>query len=307
MNRLVIGIPTYKRPLWLEKLVHSIYTCNIDKKFISTIDILIVDNDIDQTAETISSKLKNNSTFNFNLHYHNYPIKGLSNVRNEIMAKALLFEPDFVVFIDDDEYVTDHWLNELIYAAVKNNGDMVIGPVIPEFELMASEAISTWFLPPQFRNHEKLDFITTGNLIMRAKFLKDHQMQFDTRFNTTGSEDFYFGICVLKEKGTIYYASEAIAYECISKKRATLKWLLQRKYRGANSYMFIMILEKDFTGVVRKIITSIIYFVLGVVGLLLLPFKFKYRYFGIMKIAESLGGFAGLLNIKYNEYSKDNR
>ena len=42
----------------------------------------------------------------FKLHYHNYPIKGLSNVRNEIMEKALLLDPDFVVFVDDDEYVT---------------------------------------------------------------------------------------------------------------------------------------------------------------------------------------------------------
>ena len=132
MNHLVIGIPTYKRPLMLEKLVNSIYTCTIDKKFISAIDILIVDNDKDQTAEAISLKLKSSGHLNnFKLHYHNYPLKGLSNVRNEIMEKALLLEPDFIVFVDDDEYVTKHWLNELIYTAVKNDGDMVMGPVIP--------------------------------------------------------------------------------------------------------------------------------------------------------------------------------
>jgi hypothetical protein len=41
------------------------------------------------------------------------------------------------------------------------------------------------------------------------------------------------------------------------------------------------------------------------VCLLLIPFKFKYRYFGLLKIAEILGGFAGLMKIKFHEYSKD--
>lgn len=307
MNHLVIGIPTYKRPLMLEKLINSIYTCSIDREFISAIEILIVDNDKDQTAEATSLQLKNNSPLNFNLHYHNHPKKGLSNVRNKIMEKALLFDPDFVVFTDDDQYVTEHWLNELIYTTVKNNGDMGMGPVISVFEVKLSKAISNWFFPTQFENNKKLNFIMTGNLIMRAKFLKDYQLQFDTRFNTTGAEDIYFGICVLEKNGTIHYAAKALAYECISKKRGTLKWLLQRKYRGANSFMYILILEKKIMGILKKLFISFIYFNLGVVCLLLLPFKFKYRYFGLIKIAESLGGFTGLLNIKYNEYSKDNR
>ena len=307
MNHLVIGIPTYKRPLLLEKLVNSIYTCSIDEKFISAVDILIIDNDQNQTAKATTSGLKNNCPFNFKLHYHNYPLKGLSNVRNEILEKAYLFEPDFIVFVDDDEYVTKPWLNELIYTIVNNKGDMAMGPVIPEFEVSVSKALSNWFFPPHYENNKKLDFIFTGNLIMRSKFLKEHQLQFDKRFNNIGSEDFYFGICVLKENGTIYYAAKAIAYEYISKKRATLKWLLQRRYRGANTYIYILILEKEFIGILRKIIISLIYIILGIVCLLLLPFKFKYRYIGILKIAEGFGGVTGLMNIRYNEYLKDNR
>lgn len=307
MNHIVIGIPTYKRPLLLEKLVNSIYTCTIDKKYISAINILIVDNDKDQTAKTTSLKLKNSLPLDFKLHYHNYPKKGLSNVRNEIIQKALLFDPDFVVFIDDDQYVTEHWLNELIYTTVKNKGDMVMGPVIPAFEVKVSKAISNWFFLPQFENNKRLNYIMTGNLLMRVEFLKVHQVQFDTRFNTTGAEDIYFGICVLKENGSIYYAAKALTYEHISKKRGTLKWLLQRKYRGANSFVYILVLEKKILGILKKLLISFIYFNLGVVCLLLLPFKFKYRYIGLIKIAESLGGFTGLINLRYNEYSKENR
>ena len=106
MNHLVIGIPTYKRPLLLEKLINSIYKCNVDSNFICEIDILIVDNDISKTAKNTASKSKNIGNDKFKLHYHHYPIKGLSNVRNKIIEKANEFDPDYIVFVDDDEYVT---------------------------------------------------------------------------------------------------------------------------------------------------------------------------------------------------------
>lgn len=307
MNHLVIGIPTYKRPAMLEKLVNSIYDCNIDQKFISATDILIVDNDKDLTAKACTLKLKNKCPSNFKLHYHNYPKKGLSNVRNEIMEKALLLEPEYIVFVDDDEYVTKDWLNQLIYTVLKNGGDMAMGPVIPDFEKKTHEAISHWFFKPKYDNNQKLNFISTGNLIMRSKFLKEKQLQFDPRFNTTGSEDSYFGITVLKENGTIYSAEEAVVYETITEKRATLKWLLQRRYNGANTYTRTLILEKEYISVLKKLIVSLIYLLLGFVCLPVLPFKFKYRYISLLKIAESLGGFTGLMNLKFNEYSKDNR
>lgn len=307
MNQLFIGIPTYKRPLLLEKLINSIYECSIDENLISSIDILIVDNDLAKTAEVIATKFQNICPDKFKLHYHSYPIKGLSNVRNEILNKAFLFEPTYIIFVDDDEYVTKYWLNELVHCIDKNKCDMAMGPVIPEFEKQVPAAISKWFFLPEYENHEKLDFIMTGNLAMRTKFLVDHQLRFDKRFNNTGAEDTYFGISVLKKNGTIYYAQKAIAYENISIKRATLSWLLQRKFNGANNYISMLILEKGFIKILKKIIVSFIYFFIGIWGLILLPFKFKNRYFGIIKIAESLGGFTGLINIRYNEYLKNNR
>jgi succinoglycan biosynthesis protein ExoM len=304
MNHLVVGIPTYKRPLMLEKLIHSIYACNIDKEFILIIDILIVDNDLDRTAEASSSKFKSECPSDFKLHYHNYPIKGLSNVRNEIIHRALKFEPDYIVFIDDDEYVTKNWLNELIYSVVSNDGNMAMGPVLPDFEKKVSLAISHWFFRPQHDNGDILDFIITGNLIMCSKFLKEHDLKFDPRFNTSGSEDSYFGISVLKKNGSIYSASKAVVYETIPEKRATLKWLLKRRYSGANTYMFTMILEKCHKKVVKKLIVSFIYFFSGCIFLLFLPFSFKYKYVGLLKIAEGIGGFAGFMNIQSHEYSK---
>jgi hypothetical protein len=41
--------------------------------------------------------------------------------------------------------------------------------------------------------------------------------------------------------------------------------------------------------------------------LILLPFQSKYRYWGILKISESAGSFAGMAGIKYHEYEEDNK
>lgn len=57
---------------------------------------------------------------------------------------------------------------------------------------------------------------------MCSKFLKDHQLQFDPRFNTTGAEDSYFGISVLKKEGIIRWAGNAVAYETIPEKEPLL-------------------------------------------------------------------------------------
>ena len=172
MNHLVIGIPTYKRPLLLERLVTSIYACNVDIKFISSITILIVDNDQDRTAELPSLKLNKNCPDHFKFQYYNYAMKGLSNVRNEIIEKALQLRPDYILFVDDDEYVTKNWLDELIFCIVENSGDMAMGPVLPNFENKVPSAISHWFIRPSHLYGEQLGLIITGNLIMKLLFCK---------------------------------------------------------------------------------------------------------------------------------------
>src|ERR1035437_8313843 len=97
MYNIAICIPTYKRPLMLKKLILSIITCNINKSLIKNVTIIVVDNDIDKTAEKIVNELKERFYETSNLHYFNYDKKGLSNVRNKLFNKALEYNPDYIV------------------------------------------------------------------------------------------------------------------------------------------------------------------------------------------------------------------
>ena len=84
MNNIVIGIPTYKKPIMLRKLIVSIMECNTDSSIIGNVSIIIEDNDLDKTAENTIAELMKEYT-KYDLQYFNYPIKGISNIRNEII------------------------------------------------------------------------------------------------------------------------------------------------------------------------------------------------------------------------------
>lgn len=289
--------------MMLEKLLQSIFSSIIDTSLFSYIDIVVVDNDAERTAETIIARWINRHPDSFfHLHYFNYPIKGLANVRNEILKRALHLAPDYIAFIDDDEYACPEWMNELTRTIVNNQADIAVGPVLPVFEQETSPAISSAFYFFRYNDQEAIDFMYSGNVIMRARFLIDQQLIFDARFNTLGAEDTFFGVTALKKGAKIFWSNKAVAYEVVPEKRAKLSWLIKRKFRLANTYMYILLIEKKYGKIIKKVLVSFFYLFVGALALILTPIRIKHRFFGVLKIAESLGALAKLFNIKYQEY-----
>ncbi len=288
----------------LKKLVLSINKSNFDKSLISDVNIIVVDNDAEKTAEKTILEIKEEFNDFLKLEYHNYPIKGLSHVRNELLKKSLELSPDLIVFIDDDEYVSAEWLNKLIEALTINNGDMAMGPVISVFDSSVSKYISCWFEKPVYEINTRIKYIATNNLIIKRDSLVKNNIWFDNRFNYTGSEDSYFGIQMLKKGASVFWAPSAIVYETIPKQRANIKWLIKRVYRGASTYAYVLKIEKNRLGLLKKTLINIAYFLSGGVALVIIPFPFRWKYWGILKISESIGGFAGLFGFQFNEYAK---
>ena len=304
MHDLVIGIPSYKRPGMLKKLIKSVFASNIDNNIIKSVNIVVVDNDVNKTAKKTVLDLQESNTSFFGLHYYNCPNKGLSNVRNKILSKAMAFNPQYLIFVDDDEYVSPEWLKEFLKTILNNKGNIAFGPVIPKFKKKATKAISVWFGNKPLKDQQQTNFIYgAGNLMLQVAFLKKHNLTFDKRFNTTGAEDTFFGIQAVKKGARIFWSANAIVYETIPKNRATLNWLLKRAYSGATTYTRILFLEKKYVLIFKKLVFNFIYLFIGLLTFILVPFKFEHRYFGPLKLAESMGGFAGLFNLKYHEYS----
>jgi succinoglycan biosynthesis protein ExoM len=301
MNNIVVCIPTYKRPLMLKKLILSIIENNLDQSLLVGLNIIAVDNDIERTAEAVLNELREQHKNTYNLIYYNYPIKGLSNVRNYILDCALQFKPDYIVCIDDDEYVTSEWLNELIKSITNNKADVVRGPVLAIADEPIPAKIWYWFRRENFKNNSQINTLASGNMIMKSSSLQQFNIKFDHRFNFLGAEDSFFGIQILKKGAKICWAANAIAYETIPKRRASLNWLIKRTYRGASTYAYILVLEKEYLSLLKKIVISFIYVILGFISLFYFLIPVKTRYWGILKLSEGIGGLLGGL-LLYKEY-----
>jgi succinoglycan biosynthesis protein ExoM len=107
---------------------------------------------------------------------------------------------------------------------------------------------------------------------------------------------------MIKKGATIYWASKAIVYETVPDSRANIKWLSERYYSGANKYAFRLKIEKNYIKILKKILISWLYIILGFCTLILTPFPFKKRYWGLLKLCEGCGGITGFLSIRYNAY-----
>jgi len=286
----------------LHKLISTIISCHYDESKITDISLVVVDNDPEKSAEETVLNLKKEFQGSIKIEYHNYPVKGLSNVRNEILEKGLALNPDFIVFIDDDEHVTSELINELVGTIEANQGDMVMGPVIPEFEGYVPENISKWFSRPLFENNHRLDFVATNNLIIKTDTLLKTGVRFDPRFNLTGAEDSYFGIQMFRKGATCYWSSNAVVYDNVPAERANINWLIRRYFNGANTYTYILILDRQFIDLTLKIITSCFYIIAGILTIPVLLFPAKMKFWGVLKFSEGIGAIAALFRIKYYEY-----
>lgn len=303
MNKIVICIPTYKRPEMLEELVLSIAACRIDRSVINDLYVNIVDNDEQISASQIVRDLTFKLREQLKISYFSYPIKGLSNVRNELLKRAFSLNPDFIVFVDDDEIVTGEWLNELVKTIIRNNGDMAMGPVVPSKNNKVSNQLSYCIERPAYADNTKLNFVRTGNLIINVSSLIKRGIWFDERFNFTGGEDSYFGIQMIRKGATIYWANGAIVYETTQEDRANIQWLLRRYYNGANIYTRILILDKQYNKLIKKILVSMVYIFAGIPTAVLALVPVHKRYWGLLKLSEGFGSIAGLFMIKYEEYN----
>jgi len=302
MNNIAICIPTYKRIELLKKLIDSIYNCKIDDTLINDINVIVVDNDAEMTAKNLLDNLKKNEKKPFRLHYYNYSVKGLANVRNELINRALLFNPDFLLFIDDDEFVTENWLNELVKTILTNKADAARGPVFANITNKVSTSIAFLLERENYDNNSPVEKWTTGNLIIRRTSLETYGVRFDFRFNSTGSEDTFFGRQMARKGANLFWAANAVTYEQIPEKRTSINWFIKRAYRGAATHVFMLKIEKDYFKIVNKIIVSFVYLLIGLVSLPLIILPIKSSYWGIIKISHAVGALAGLFNFQYREY-----
>lgn len=299
-----ICIITYKRENKLQQLLESLNYLEFHKIGCPEIEVIVVDNDIEGVAEKVCSRLR--SEFRWQLKTAVEPQRGITYARNKSVALASP-DSDFIAIIDDDEFATPTWLENLLLTQEKYQADVVSAPSIPYFD---DPNVPRWivegnfFMPSRWRTGTELFVAYTHNVLVRAEILRQLNPVFDNRFAISGGEDTHLFFHIQKMGYKIVWSDEAIMYDTIPVSRTNLKWILLRGYRTWSDHSSF---EKEmYPSFIRQFVRAlkgIALIVLGVMRLISGLVMGKAALVkGFLFISRGLGTWGGLLNINYQEY-----
>jgi len=84
----------------------------------------VIDNDQTRSDEALVSELS--ETFPSTLYYHCEGKRGIPCARNRAVEEIHRLSSDYLVFIDDDEWVEPHWSDTLYSYCQEQGGDVVV-------------------------------------------------------------------------------------------------------------------------------------------------------------------------------------
>ncbi len=214
-ENISVCIPTYKRPMLLERLLKSIKEQQTLGEF--DISVVVVDNDSECSARDTVRKFKNGR---MHVCYENEPVQNISLARNKAVR---LCRGEYVAFIDDDEFPQRYWLYNHYRMIKKSGADGVLGPVIPHFESGAPEWLikSRICVRPSYPSGTLLKASQTrsGNVLFDRKVFTIAGLLFDPSYGLTGGEDTDFFRRAVKCGLKFVWCQEASVYETVPQER----------------------------------------------------------------------------------------
>ena len=228
---ILIAICTHKRPEGLKRLLASLdaYLPTDNRP-----DILVVDNAPDHMPEVTRDLCKDVKRIT-------EPHKGYVYPRNAALKYALEKNYETMIFLDDDEYITEGWYHEITKPTLYKNYDYIAGPVYPDFE-KEKLAHAPWLIktniyaPSGTEGPVKIGKgIATNNILIKLNNVRDHNLRFDEKYNDIGGEDvaFFFKLQKLGAKG--YYAANAKVMEVLSEDRYSYEYFKNRMRNSLNA------------------------------------------------------------------------
>jgi len=284
---LTICVCTRNRQEGLIKLLKSFENIGIPPETI--VKMVIIENDSENYSEKLIKEFSTKSKFNIN--YYLEPRLGIVFARNRSVKEA--GKCDFCCFTDDDQFVSSDWLIELLKCQKEFDADGVAGPTKPYFTKKVPLYIEKFHQPDTYQYGTIIKSAFTGCLLIRKKYLDLLDGPFEISLNFSGGEDSYMTRKISELGGIIRFNPNAIAYEIILDTRATIVYLIKRKYRTSNTELLIRSMtNKNFTkiSVLPKIVMRFCYGLLIILPFFI--FSKTDRFKGLLKVVSAIGGFA---------------
>ncbi|WP_170411380.1 glycosyltransferase family 2 protein [Ruegeria atlantica] len=297
---IAICIATYLRPQGLRSLIESLNAQKLEKKTVR-VTMVIVDNAPEATAKDTLGDIQNLTKWP--VCYVVEHARGIVSARNRALAEAPQ-DADYIAFLDDDESVSAHWLEQMLETVVLPDTVAVQGPVEPKYRKDPPgwvDALNLFRMGP-YEQGTRLNSAATNNSLVDASVVRKLGIWFDPRFNITGGEDEEFFTRVREAGGTIRASSDALVWDDVPENRTSMRWLARRWFRKGNTLGRIALIHRR--GVVMRAIKGFGAIGWGCLICVCLGFGSSARWHrGVLEIFRGLGMLAALLRFDFAEYS----
>lgn len=302
-NGVVICVATYKRPEMLKKLLVSLNQQEFPKMGKVELSIVIIDNDSEKSAQYVVREHAISGSANFIYDYE--PRRGISYARNKAVKLAQKTKLNLVAFVDDDEYVTHFWLDELLHTMKRYNSDIVIGSVKSEFIEIVPDWIvkGGFFERPSYETGTTLRWGGCGNALFKLDCLTKIEGPFDEEFALIGGEDTLLFETLNRLGVKAVWSNEAVVIELVPTTRANFHWIIKRHFRAGNTFALFQKKFMPLQGKVLRLVKGLAMIGLGII--LVIPSIFAGRVYlvrSIGNIARGTGTVLGILGFRVQFY-----
>jgi succinoglycan biosynthesis protein ExoM len=223
---VTVCICTFRRPSIL-KTIDSILTQS-SYGFPSV--ILVIDNDDHPSAKDIVTARA--MAARVKVQYVHAPARNISIARNAALDSA---KTRWLAFIDDDEYASADWLT--ILWCKRQGAHAIFGPTRAVYPGNAPQ----WIKDGDYHSNlvgdrRPIDTGYTSNVLIDLEFVRTNSLRFDPLLGTTGGEDTIFFHDMFERGAFLKYTPDAVAYEEVTSRRLTFRWIAKRRFRVGQVY-----------------------------------------------------------------------
>lgn len=292
--RVLIGIPTYRRPEMLRRCLESV----MGQRAEAEIDIFVADNDSErEEGVAVAGQLGVPSIV--------VAERGVSQVRNAILMHGFRVGADFIAMIDDDETASPNWIASLLEMRELTGAGVIAGPAHPDYAVTPTAALehSRAFAPIDYPDGFVPRLWSTNNFMVSTRLLfKLDWPRFNPAFGLTGGGDREWFTRLRKAGATFAWSRKAVTYEHIPESRMETRWILRRSYRCGIDDMRIGWRHEGPWATFKYLARAVIAVALAPVdALLLLPVR--TRLWILRKWFRAAGRFAALVGVRVREYA----
>lgn len=234
---VTVCLCTFRRPSVHDTLA-SLATQDLPEGV--TLRVVVADND--ETPAALDAILASASRLGLALSYVHAPARNISIARNAALDHAA---PGLVAILDDDETADRGWLRALLEEHERSGADVVLGPVVPVY----ADDAPAWMRDGEFHAIRPVYVggrIVTGytsNVLLDPSAPALAGQRFRLDLGRTGGEDTEFFERATRRGAVISHAPDAIVREPVEAGRATVRWLLARRFRAGQSHAVVLTRE----------------------------------------------------------------